>query len=646
MSIFNLGDHFRDIVDHFVIKYSMGYTRQKNREQYVWWDYEELSSGRSPNLEEWNISFAAEPSLMGILNEAETRRRKAIHEDAKQQYGLPPDLAAKMIKTYIGYSPAYGGYICQLGPYLSERPIHEAIGKFSFYVFRKRNATPESINKAIAKKINKFTENYGTLVDFDPSDFSYDLKMQNQDDPESMRQKRPPLRHFDSLDPNNPNVKEFFENPPIEGTASKLYLNAKGRIKILRAYLGPWYEKTLNEMMQLQNKTEDEIVSEIMKNPKVLKTVYARARLLWDMARAAGDPAALAIGNPPDYKDSSLSGTSGAQIPTGPGKPKIELITDEQGNVIGQKVLKPASRTTLLISSYKQKKEILEALADLRGNPVQPGVPGGAAVDEAQAIADRLNQSPNRIEENRKVEAIRRRLIKKIEKLNVRQAAGEDVSGQIIVLTEQLRKQRDTLWTKEDVESWLNEMETEHLQDPTAAVASIAETMTGLDDSSGYDDLLTAFSMAKMYFSAHSVDGETGAKIGASNSIIFNPPENFNNYTSKDLQPFLDAKAQNEPPPVATKEEIQTDIGDIESEPEKLQPEEVPGTEGEVVPGAPVKTPEELEQEKEQKLKELEDLLGHTLNNLIKIAEDLDKDGKFDAAEEVHKVIRKYEEKI
>ena len=41
-----------------------------------------------------------------------------------------------------------------------------------------------------------------------------------------------------------------------------------------------------------------------------------------------------------------------------------------------------------------------------------------------------------------------------------------------------------------------------------------------------------------------------------------------------------------------------------------------------------------------------EKLLGKTLRNLIKIAGDLDNDGKIDAAEEVHKVIRKYEEKL
>lgn len=42
----------------------------------------------------------------------------------------------------------------------------------------------------------------------------------------------------------------------------------------------------------------------------------------------------------------------------------------------------------------------------------------------------------------------------------------------------------------------------------------------------------------------------------------------------------------------------------------------------------------------------LDNVLQNTLYNLVKIAEELDNEGKDDAAEEVHRVIRKYQEDL
>ena len=43
---------------------------------------------------------------------------------------------------------------------------------------------------------------------------------------------------------------------------------------------------------------------------------------------------------------------------------------------------------------------------------------------------------------------------------------------------------------------------------------------------------------------------------------------------------------------------------------------------------------------------DLKNLFGHTLQSLIVMARDLDSQGKEDASEEIHKIIRKYQGRI
>ena len=83
--------------------------------------------------------------------------------------------------------------------------------------------------------------------------------------------------------------------------------------------------------------------------------------------------------------------------------------------------------------------------------------------------------------------------------------------------------------------------------------------------------------------------------------------------------------------PEQTPEQIQKDIGSQMPVPEKT-PKTTP-------------TPE-VPKEPEHKEINLEELMGSTINNLIKIAKELDVENKDDAAEEVHKVIRKYIERL
>jgi hypothetical protein len=200
--------------------------------------------------------------------------------------------------------------------------------------------------------------------------------------------------------------------------------------------------------------------------------------------------------------------------------------------------------------------------------------------------------------------------------------------------------------TPEEVErhiSKINEQMQEKQQDISQAISEMVATSASMESAMGYDDLKTAFEMAAMYFSSEPMDVATKTRLGPSNAVAFNPPENFENYTSEDLRKWRMEKAardQGTTPPDAkgaTPEDIARDIGKNMPKPEKTKTQE---------PNA-LEAPLEIQSPNISNIdQDLQDLLGKTIKNLIKVAEELDVSNKEVEAEEVHKVIRKYIERL
>jgi hypothetical protein len=173
-----------------------------------------------------------------------------------------------------------------------------------------------------------------------------------------------------------------------------------------------------------------------------------------------------------------------------------------------------------------------------------------------------------------------------------------------------------------------------------------------------YPDIKTALEMATVFLTNKTRDTTTGAALGGSEDNInpmFRIPASFQNFSSQELVQLreteearirglpLDQRPKKKRSK-ATPEQISEDIGEtmpeaakeIEPATEKV-PEAAPQSQNppEVVKIIPSKEEEE----------EMRGLLSRTINNLIKIAEELDADDKINEAEEVHKVIRKYIER-
>ena len=186
--------------------------------------------------------------------------------------------------------------------------------------------------------------------------------------------------------------------------------------------------------------------------------------------------------------------------------------------------------------------------------------------------------------------------------------------------------------------------------------ADFRENIATLEEQvGGMTDLKTAFDAAK-------------AALGHD---VFTLDDNFPNVTEDDIKEirlqYEAAKQAGEPwPPEGgivpevevgeareIEEELEVEVGEDKGVEEEIEEElEMQVGEGEVKPvQTPATTPPfNLEEEEEilprQVPRHMQNLFGNTLDSLHKIAEDLNKDGKEEAVEEINKIIKKYQKGI
>ena len=557
-----------NLFKHCLQKEAMGYSHLKSRDPYEWWDYEELVGGGD---ERWNAWLRSDRSLSDVLRDANQFRQK-IFLNIRRTYPGVTD-PSSVFKTYIGYHPSYGAYMCSIGPYFSlggghgqTHVVSEAIDKFGYFIIRKRKSSQEEIMDSVRKNIENYMSTYG--VDIEPSDMQLIIKAPGGSyDPSKKRQKKQIREVVTNLDPNSQEAQDFFERAPIAGEGSQFGLNTRGLEKVIRSLSGPLYGNVIAEEAANRNISEQELVNSMMYNVDFLKNIYKKIRSKYKEKVESGEAAALGIDPPPRFVDLSLPGKSGSIIPS-------KIPTNK--NMARQLGL---------------RKEIVELLK--------------AGVSDPEDIQIRLNQDPRRKSKPVPIEEVRDRL--------------DNING---------------LMGDYNLEN--NEAGYQELSDQTVG------QITELEGKHGFDDLKTTFEMAKLYFSGASVpmDPVTKSKLGlqVAPRMVFDPPENFQNVTGEDLQAARQGEVIEqereeveapEEPQVVTPERVEQDVAQERLE-EPVAPEE-----------------EEEEEEIQQTVpSHFQHLFSSTLKNLVKIAKDLDDDGKGNASEEVHKIIRKYQKGI
>lgn len=584
---------------------AMGYQHWRTRPQFQWWDYESLISSpkitgsRSPSqppssmddlevksadpIDQWVLWASTDKSLNRLLRDAgiyRSRYLRAINEE----YGINTELAGKMMKTFVGYHPSYGGYITQIGPYVSSGGGHgishvkeSGKTKFASFVLPRKRATADDIRRALAKNIEEYNKAFG--ITFAPEDFGLKIMgpAKEEYDPSRQRAERRVVEEFvPTLDETNPETQNFIARSPMVSEGSQIDFNANGWEKILTEMMGPWYSRVLRDKARAENKTVAQVGEEALRDMSVLKDMYDKTLQKWEEAKISGEAAALGIPPPPKFK-STNRGRFGAQG------------------------FSPLTTNDLMSKQMALKIEILEFLKDGLTDPTE--------------IADRLNADPARKAANYRLKY-----------------KGKDP---IIISPEEV--QRHILQVNHEAQR--NGKNISNMLDD--AITTSNEML----EATGYSDLKTAMEMASIHFSTETTDVISGTRMGPSNAVAFIPSDDLENFTSEELRKAKESMLRGEPvssmplspeSKTVSPEQIKEDVGDL------LPSEKATQEEKEEVKPKPKSKPVP----QRDMAKELEYLMGSTIKNLIKVAEELDLENKDDEAEEVHKVIRKYVEKL
>ena len=555
----------------YFIKEAMGARAYQKREQYDWWNIEELSRGSAAlteSQEKWNELAQIDVNLNDVLVEARVRRHNQIRK-LVDDFHVPRDIATRSIKTFIGYEPQYGAYIVSVGPYIG-RKFEDAEGesRFGYFVLRKSKLDEDKINGMIATKIKLYMNKFG--VQLEPGDLQFARKAYDELDPNRENQSTAVRELIVSLDPNNPDRRDLQQRAPMFSSGS-IGPNARGMEKILRARWGALYDRVIDQTAASMNISREEVINREITDIGFLESLYLRVKRSYEEAVERGDAVINGMTAPPVFSEVSKLGAAGqinfTQLDTNKWQRRQLELQKAVLRIVREGIEDPA--------------QIVERLGRGGNSPLDAG--------EVEHILARFNQMrqsvPGQVLDNQQLmDAMDEEI-----RVTTRNSSGEEGEGKKL----------------------------------------------------GYKDLLTAFEMCRLYLTAKVIDPFTKAKLESKTERTPIDISSVQNMTEDQLRAYKTSTD------VPVEEEV------MEGEDINIPGEQAVKTEEplstDLTPSVPetVETPEEKKKKEEETspfdMLSEEDLLASTISKLIKIAAEMDFDGKDKEAEEIHKVIRKYQ---
>jgi len=631
---FNLADHLG------IAKEAMGAVHWKNRQNPLeTWSLEKIEDyaegSQDPDVIRWAEWVDAVPGLKDLIPLAQDKRQKYLQK-ISSYYGMSPESANKILRLFIAYEPMSGPYILFTGPYVSDGMWHgpehirtPANGKF---IASTLSVAPNSIRgcqKALEGRIKKLQASYestgqgeGTGINFDSGDFTL-VEMgiphineegvevegvENTINGASISQLEPEIpnpRNSPEIDEQNEQIRQrnLESNPQVAGneffgedhvTAKKEWrLNKNGYEKIMKSLMSPFYEKAVSDraasLVNSGASPEDArqmVVEEYSRNGKSLSEFYEQVRK--SRVAAKKDPS-----NPLHTEVMSKVGLGY------PEPPSFKAVhTSTFGQVVPREVRPPDDARNI----YDFRKKIVDLIRS-----------GISDVDEIEQVinaglSDKYKTPTTKISSE----------INKI----------ADMRGVLISEGKQ--------GTYEEI------------------IERIDQTLGELT-SYGYRDMQMAVDMMEAYLTTQGgppnleiVDKNDMQLKTIPNIVEEDVGEQEEALTDEELEMQLGDGEEEEVPQIE-EEGLMPQQERVEVDTEEPQPQATPQ------PQTPMPTPLRRQapqptlpddEEDDQEIESLLDLIGNTLRGLIKVAKELDSEGKGDAAEEVHKVIRKYQKRI
>lgn len=668
--------------------------------QMQWWRIDEIESG-DPSWKEWvhgNPEKGLKPntSLINALADArnEYYKKKLLF---RARYGVTDDEVDAFYRMYIGYSPMKGMYAMHIGPYTAmpgawsrtlkllkdyNKPLNpqsllelsnsiplptfpegfdpeakenkkdqlvkqyksllrdkrgilevraDLMNKFSYFLKTYNQIDRANMNRGVNIYLQQLLKSVGAM--FTEDDIGVIVKAFPPDRVGQLDGKVPKINsEFQSIDPNTPEGSKLMTSGTLLGNGSILTLNSKGIQKLLAktAQDGNWqdlYEQAIQVIAQANGKTVDETRFLVAEDDNFSKLFLEQLQNIQAELKNAGDFRA-------DFLTIALNKKPKNPPRVGAQRPQVHRISKTQKSIINLKM------------------DILKTILDI-------------GTDDPAKVAQTMNAE------------------RKIHKTKAKGKYDAETVQMWINAIKSEDQEIQKMKKKKQIRTY------QEIYDTTVKDFNLMNENEELRDA-GQEDLDTAYRFASTTFMESPVefiDPRFRTKIQLPNApnMFAREGEEDAPVTAKKMTELrMEARKMGteEEMKKALKEEILKEIGNADVETsgglqggESIDPGDVEeedttvGTPSEPAPTAPDQTEmdfpvttmpqekepvpqlspveEEVSEEEEVSKKlDLKNLFGHTLQSLIIMARDLDSQGKEEAVEEIHQVIRKYQGRI
>ena len=113
-------------------RHAMGWDWTRYRPEFQWFDLDSIVGGQNS---EWNELVGQNPSLKNALYEVHSKFYGDKMNFFQERYNVDEQTVKKFFTVYVGYHPAYGMYMCSVGPYYGRKAADE-MNKFAYFTFR------------------------------------------------------------------------------------------------------------------------------------------------------------------------------------------------------------------------------------------------------------------------------------------------------------------------------------------------------------------------------------------------------------------------------------------------------------------------------------------------------------------------------
>ena len=679
-----------NLVDYKLEKLGMAQgSYMVNRSRYEWFSLEDVEHGDNTR---WNELVSHYPQLSGVMESAKVERDYIRGPRFMARYRVSRDDLKKIYKVWIGYEPRYGAYTCSIGPYdpdftgVKNNPeqYHAAFegNRFSYHPYRRassmaeRAVTTGEIDPATGKKkvirtnavrltalnlmnSDKALAKWKELLDF--SDFAFKSPRCTGVEIDRTGKANDKLEYetFYSLADDDPSYQLMQQTMPLTGENASVTLNGKGMQKLLRhdAQSNGWlsvYEYAIGVVAR-KNNIPPERVEEIMSHGDP-KEALALARKVnqysvkrMNQLQADGDPDY--VGKViPSFTTIGLS-SCGAQRS---GSIRINPVQRSMA------LVKKLILEIIVSKGTDNPEEVLRSFMALPANVKNPAL-GRRGVSAFETNPDRIN-------------ALSQYITRRIAQDKIRpDENGNNIEvGYDILLQEATDQYNEILSGRLGFDSFFEALQMAsnyfagcdsedarlgNLPIETPPVFTLPEGANNYTSQQlgewkqrgaqlNEEEHVTEEELAKR-ITVEKLDVDLSGNLYKPDDIERETPEDEEEGVDTDFA-VTEGPTTETPSTPSTEEPITETTEQVVSQPQVVTPE----TQESTTDQTDVSHHEEYEDENgeddiEKIDEEYQKMLrrvnqSSTLENLIKIAKDLDDEGKCKESEEIHKVLRKY----